>query len=163
MGPVLVFGNQFPFPRRGSRNRSSREPVESISNLQDRFPCVGIGQQPGHLPCLLGPIQPFQGFIRDRHHRVLPSLLEKWASCRWALARLSFGVEIEIDIWLTLGVNLSSQMVPAAGMSPNKTSRGILPSYSSRWHPRPLAGQRAHTGGARPEPAAPGFRSMRVR
>ena len=25
---------------------------------------------------LLGTIQPFQGFIRDRHHRVLPSLLE---------------------------------------------------------------------------------------
>jgi hypothetical protein len=26
---------------------------------------------------LLGTIQPFQGFIRDRHHRALPSLLEK--------------------------------------------------------------------------------------
>ena len=76
MGPLLALGYQFPFPRRGSRNGSSREPVESISNLQDRFPCAGIGQQPGHLPCLLGPIQPFQGSIRDRHHRVLPSLLE---------------------------------------------------------------------------------------
>jgi hypothetical protein len=43
MGPVLAFGYQFPFPRRGSRNANSREPVESISNLQDRFPCAGIG------------------------------------------------------------------------------------------------------------------------
>ena len=72
MGPLLAF----PFPRRGSRNGSSREPVESIGNLQDRFPCAGIGQLPCHLPRLLGTIQPFQGFIRDRHHRVLPSLLD---------------------------------------------------------------------------------------
>jgi hypothetical protein len=99
MGPVLVFGHQFPFPRRGSRNGSSREPVESISNLQDRFPCAGIGQQPGHLPCLLGPIQPFQGFIRDRHHRVLPSLLESGplaagpslGSCLELRSRLTYG------------------------------------------------------------------------
>jgi hypothetical protein len=70
MGPVLAFGCQFPFP-----HRSSREPVESIRNLQDRSVCAGIGQLSRHLPCLLGTIQPFQGFIRDRRHRVLPSLL----------------------------------------------------------------------------------------
>jgi hypothetical protein len=72
MGPILAFF----IPRRGSRNGSSRAPVESIGNLQDRFPCAGIGQLPCHLPRLLGTIQPFQGFIRDRHNRVLPSLLE---------------------------------------------------------------------------------------
>jgi hypothetical protein len=76
MGPVLAFGCQFPFPHRSSRNGSSREPVESIRNLQDRSACAGIGQLSRHLPCLLGTIQPVQGFIRDRHHRVLPSLLE---------------------------------------------------------------------------------------
>ena len=79
MGPLLALGYQFPFPRRGSRNGSSREPVESIRNLQDGFLCAGIGQLSRHLPCLLGTIQPFQGFIRDRHHRVLPSLLESGA------------------------------------------------------------------------------------
>jgi hypothetical protein len=72
MGPVLAFGYQFPFPR----SRNSREPVESVSNLQDRSPCAGIGQLPSHLPRLLGAIQPFQAFIRDRRHRVLPSSLE---------------------------------------------------------------------------------------
>jgi hypothetical protein len=71
MGPVLAFS----IPRRGSRNGSSREPVESIGNLQDCFPRAGIGQLPYHLPRLLGTIQPFQAFIRDRHNRVLPSLL----------------------------------------------------------------------------------------
>jgi hypothetical protein len=75
MGPVLAFGDQFPLPHRNSRNGSSREPVESIRNLQDRSVCAGIGQLSRHLPCLLGTIQPFQGFIRDRRHRVLPSLL----------------------------------------------------------------------------------------
>jgi hypothetical protein len=50
LSSLLVY--QFPFPR----NRSSREPVESISNLQDRFPCAGIGQLPSHFPCLLGTI-----------------------------------------------------------------------------------------------------------
>ena len=69
-------GYQFPFPHRSSRNGSSREPVESIRNLQDRSARAGIGQLPRHLPCLLGTIQPFQGFIRDRRHWVLPSLLE---------------------------------------------------------------------------------------
>jgi hypothetical protein len=73
MGPVLAFF----CPRRGPRNGSSREPVESIGNLQDRIPRAGIGQLPSHLPRLLGSIEPFQGFIiRDRHHRVLPSLLD---------------------------------------------------------------------------------------
>ena len=76
MGPLLALGYQFPFPRHGPRNGSSREPVENISKLQDRFACAGIGQLPSHLPRLLSTIQPFQGFIRDRHHRVLPSLLE---------------------------------------------------------------------------------------
>ena len=76
MAPLLALGYQFPFPRRGSRNGSSREPVESIRNLQDRSACAGIGQLSRHLPCLLGTIQPFQGFIRDRHDRVLPPLLE---------------------------------------------------------------------------------------
>jgi hypothetical protein len=80
---MLAF-HQFPFPRYGSRNGSSREPVESIRNLQDRFPCAGIGQLPSRLPRLLGTIQPAQGFIRDRHHRVLPSL---WASSRQGHAR----------------------------------------------------------------------------
>jgi hypothetical protein len=84
MGPLLALGYQFPFPRRGPRNGSSREPVENISNLQDRYPCAGIGQLPSHLRRLLGTIQPFQGFIRDRHHRVLPSL---WASSRQGRAR----------------------------------------------------------------------------
>jgi hypothetical protein len=63
MGPVLAFGCQFPFPHRSSRNGSSREPVESIRNLQDRSACAGIGQLSRHLPCLLGTIQPVQGFI----------------------------------------------------------------------------------------------------
>jgi hypothetical protein len=72
MGPVFAFF----YPRRGPRNGSSRKPVESIGNLQDRIPCAGIGQLPSHLPRLLGSIEPFQGFIPDRHHRVLPSLLE---------------------------------------------------------------------------------------
>lgn len=72
MAPVLASGYQFPFPR----SRSSREPVESVSDLQDRFPCAGIGQLPSSLPRLLRTIQPFQGFIPDRHHRVLPSSLE---------------------------------------------------------------------------------------
>jgi hypothetical protein len=76
MGPLLALGYQFPFPRCGPRNGSSREPVENTSKLQDRFPCAGIGQLPSHLPRLLGTIQPFPGFIRDRHHWVLPSLLE---------------------------------------------------------------------------------------
>jgi hypothetical protein len=49
MGPVLASGYQFPFPR----SRSSREPVESVSNLQDPFPCAGIGQLPSRLPRLL--------------------------------------------------------------------------------------------------------------
>ena len=53
MGPVLAFS----IPRRGSRNGSSREPVESIGNLQDCFPRAGIGQLPCHLPRLLGTIQ----------------------------------------------------------------------------------------------------------
>jgi hypothetical protein len=55
MGANLAF-NQFPLPRYGSRNGSSREPVESIRNLQDRLLCAGIGQLSGHLPCLLGTI-----------------------------------------------------------------------------------------------------------
>jgi hypothetical protein len=76
VGPVLAFGWQFPFPHRSSRNGSSGEPVEGIRNLQNRSACAGIGQLSRHLPCLFGAIQPFQGFIRDRHHRVLPSLLE---------------------------------------------------------------------------------------
>jgi hypothetical protein len=76
MGPVLAFGCQFPFPHRSSHNGSSREPVESIRNLQDRSACAWIGQLSRHLPCLFGTIQPVQGFIRDRQHRVLPSLLE---------------------------------------------------------------------------------------
>jgi hypothetical protein len=43
MGPLLVLGYQFPFPRRGPRDGSSREPVENISKLQDRFARAGIG------------------------------------------------------------------------------------------------------------------------
>jgi hypothetical protein len=46
MGPLLVLGYQFPFPRRGPRDGSSREPVENISKLQDRFARAGIGQLP---------------------------------------------------------------------------------------------------------------------
>jgi hypothetical protein len=81
MGPLLAFGYEFPFPRRDPRNGSSREPVENISKLQGRFPRAGIGQLRRHLAPLLGPIQPFQGFIRDRHHRVLPPLLENGVPC----------------------------------------------------------------------------------
>jgi hypothetical protein len=70
----LLVGNFLP--HHSSRNGSSGEPVEGIRNLQNRSARAGIGQLSRHLPCLLGAIQPFQGFIRDRHHRVLPSLLE---------------------------------------------------------------------------------------
>jgi hypothetical protein len=59
MGPLLAF----PFPRRGSRDGSSREPVENISNLQDRFLCAGIGQLPGYLARLFGAVEPVKSII----------------------------------------------------------------------------------------------------
>ena len=65
MGPLLALGYQFPFPRRGPRNGSSREPVENISKLQDRFPCAGVGQLPSHLLGLFGAAKPLQGFMND--------------------------------------------------------------------------------------------------
>jgi len=64
----VVFRRQLPSPEHSRGSGGSGEPIEALCKFQDRFPRARIGQLPGHLPRLLGAVEPLQGFIQHRWH-----------------------------------------------------------------------------------------------
>ena len=90
MGEIISFfpvlGSQLPSPGRSGGSGGSREPIEALGKLQNRFPRAGIGQLPSYLPRLLGAIEPVQGFIQNSWHLVLPAT--GFVSLRLSLPKL---------------------------------------------------------------------------
>jgi hypothetical protein len=76
----VVFRRQLPSPEHGGCSGGSGEPIKVFGKLQDRFLRAGIGQLRGHLPRLLGAVEPLEGFIQNRWHFGPPSI----ALCRIA-------------------------------------------------------------------------------
>jgi hypothetical protein len=56
--------------------RGASQPVKAVGERKDGSLCAGVIQLSGDLSCLLGAVEPLQGFIQERWHVILPCLSE---------------------------------------------------------------------------------------